>query len=118
MSSINYNAAASSALRVLQSSNSALDATQSRISTGLKIGQAKDNAAYWSIATTMKSDNKALGTVKDALGLGAGTVDTAYQGLDAARAQLDDMKTKLTSALNPNVDREASRRTSTPTSRR
>ncbi|KQQ79759.1 flagellin [Aureimonas sp. Leaf324] len=107
MTSVNFNAAATSALRTLQQSNSLLDATQNRISTGLKIGQAKDNAAYWSISTTMKSDNKALGTVKDALGLGAGTVDTAYQGLDAARAQLDDMKAKLTSALNPSVDRAA-----------
>ncbi|WP_294642819.1 flagellin [uncultured Aureimonas sp.] len=107
MTSVNFNAAATSALRTLQHSNAQLDATQSRIATGLKIGQAKDNAAYWSISTTMKSDNKALGTVKDALGLGAGTVDTAYQGLDAARAQLDDLKAKLTSALNPSVDRAA-----------
>ncbi|WP_280514921.1 flagellin [Aureimonas sp. ME7] len=107
MSSINFNAAATQALRTLQASNTELDATQGRISSGLKIGEAKDNAAYWSISTTMKSDNKALSTVTDALGLGAATLDTAYQGLSAAKDVLDEIKSKLTSALGSNVDRTA-----------
>ncbi|WP_185982921.1 flagellin [Aureimonas mangrovi] len=106
MTSINTNIAAQQALRTLQSTNAQLDATQTRISTGLKIGEAKDNAAYWSISTTLKSDNKALGTVKDALGLGAATVDTAYQGLNAAKDVLDEIKTKLTAATQDGVDRE------------
>ena len=48
--------------------------------------RAADNAAYWSIATTMRSDNKALSTVQDALGLGAATVDVAYTGARTARS--------------------------------
>jgi flagellin len=107
MTSINYNAAASSALRTLQSTNASLDATQNRISTGLKIGEAKDNAAYWSISTTLKSDNKAMGTVEEALGLGAATVDTAYQGLNAALDVLNEIKSKLTSASQEGVDKVA-----------
>ena len=47
-----------------------LTETQNRISTGLRVADASDNAAYWSIATTMRSDNAALSTVQDALGLG------------------------------------------------
>ncbi|WP_416357424.1 flagellin [Aureimonas phyllosphaerae] len=107
MSSINFNSAANSALRTLQASNTALDATQKRISTGLTIGEAKDNAAYWSISTTLKSDNKALGTVSDALGLGAATVDTAYQGLNAAKDVLDQIKQKLVAASQDGVDKSA-----------
>ncbi|WP_061933866.1 flagellin [Aureimonas sp. AU22] len=107
MSSINFNSAATQALRTLQTSNTQLDATQKRISTGLAIGEAKDNAAYWSISTTMKSDNKALSTVTDALGLGAATLDTAYQGLSASKDVLDEIKSKLTAALGSNVDRTA-----------
>ena len=32
--------------------------TQYRISTGLRVADASDNAAYWSIATTMRSDKR------------------------------------------------------------
>ena len=52
--------------------------TQARISTGYRVATASDNAAYWSIATTMRSDKSALSVVQDTLGLGAGKVDTAY----------------------------------------
>ena len=105
MTSVNTNAAALTALRTLQNTNSQLETTQSRISTGYKIGEAKDNAAYWAISTTLKSDNKALSTVKDALGLGSSTVDTAYQGLTKAKDVLDEIKSKLTAATQQGVDR-------------
>ncbi|GGD27484.1 flagellin N-terminal helical domain-containing protein [Aureimonas glaciei] len=105
MTSINFNASATTALRTLQSTNSALETTQNRVATGLKIGEAKDNAAYWAISTTLKSDNKSLATVKDALNLGAATVDTAYQGLTKAKDVLDEIKTKLTAATQDGVDR-------------
>ena len=69
MTSINTNTSAMTALQSLSMINSNLDETQNRISTGFRVGAASDNAAYWSIATTMRSDNKALGAVEDALGL-------------------------------------------------
>ncbi|WP_058600913.1 flagellin [Aureimonas ureilytica] len=106
MTSVNTNAAALTALRTLQNTNAQLETTQSRISTGYKIGEAKDNAAYWSISTTLKSDNKSLSTVKDALGLGASTVDTAYQGLTKAKDVLDEIKSKLTAATQDGVNRD------------
>ncbi|GGD01742.1 flagellin N-terminal helical domain-containing protein [Aureimonas glaciei] len=106
MTSINFNASATTALRTLQQTNSALETTQNRVATGLKIGEAKDNAAYWAISTTLKSDNKSLATVKDALSLGAATVDTAYQGLNKAKDVLDEIKSKLTAATQDGVDRE------------
>ena len=66
MTSINTNTSAMTALQSLSMINSNLDETQNRISTGFRVGAASDNAAYWSIATTMRSDNKALGAVEDA----------------------------------------------------
>ena len=68
MNSINTNIAAMTALQSLNQTNKALLETQNRISTGLAVATAADNAAYFSIATTMKSDNAALSTVQDALG--------------------------------------------------
>ncbi len=64
-SSINTNAQALTALQSLSATNKALSVTQTRISTGLRVAEAADNAAYWSIATTMRSDFKALSTVQD-----------------------------------------------------
>jgi len=99
------NVSAMTALKSLQQTNSALETTQSRIATGFRVAEASDNAAYWSIATTMRSDNKALGTVQDALGLGAAKVDVAYTGVNSAIEVVDEIKSKLVAAREPGVDR-------------
>ena len=98
MASIMTNASALTALQSLNSTNKSLETTQARISTGYRVADASDNAAYWSIATTMRSDNKALSTVQDALGLGASKVDTAYTGMNKAIDTVNDIKTKLVAA--------------------
>ncbi|MEF2550869.1 flagellin [Aurantimonas sp. A2-1-M11] len=105
MTSINTNVSAMTALQSLSMINSNLNQTQSRISTGFRVGDASDNAAYWSIATTMRSDNKALGAVEDALGLGQAKLDTAYTGMKAAIDVVDEIKAKLVAAREPGVDR-------------
>ncbi|GAA2828812.1 flagellin [Aminobacter aminovorans] len=86
------------ALQTLSATNKALNTTQGRIATGLRVAEASDNAAYWSIATTMRSDNKALSTVQDSLGLGASKVDTAYTGMNKAIDTLNEIKVKLVAA--------------------
>ncbi|MDF1608412.1 flagellin, partial [Hoeflea sp. YIM 152468] len=55
MTSIMTNSAAMAALQTLRSINSDMETTQGRISSGLRVQTAADNAAYWSIATTMRS---------------------------------------------------------------
>jgi flagellin len=105
MSSINTNVAAMTALRSLTQTNNQLTGTQNRISTGLRVSNASDNAAYWSIATSMRSDNSALSTVQDALGLGAATVDVAYTAIDSAIKMVDQIKSKLIAARQPGLDR-------------
>jgi flagellin len=105
MSSINTNVAAMTALQTLTQTNKQLTETQNRISTGYRVADASDNAAYWSIATTMRSDNSALSTVQDALGLGAATVDIAYTGVNSAIKVVDQIKSKLVAARQPGVDR-------------
>lgn len=83
------------ALQSLNATNKQLQQTQARISTGFRVADASDNAAYWSIATTMRSDNKANSVVQDALGLGAGKVDTAYTAMNSAIDIIDDIKSKV-----------------------
>lgn len=105
MASILTNGSAMTALQNLTATIRKLDETQTRISTGLRVGKAEDNAAYWSIATTMRSDNGALSTVKDALGLGSATIDVAYTGINSAIDAVKDIKNKLVAARQPGVDR-------------
>ncbi|MEP2979487.1 MAG: flagellin [Lentilitoribacter sp.] len=105
MTSIMTNNAALAALQTMRSINMDLEETQSRISSGYKVESAKDNSAYWSIATTMRSDNKALSTVQDALGLGAAKVDTAYTGMNSALDVVSEIKAKLVAAREPGVDK-------------
>ena len=65
MTSLLTNTSAMTALQTLTQTNKNLAMSQNRIATGQRVSTASDNAAYWSIATTMRSDNKALGAVQN-----------------------------------------------------
>ncbi|MDF1630978.1 flagellin [Mycoplana sp. MJR14] len=105
MTSILTNNAAMAALQTLRSLDASLEESQARVSSGLRVGTASDNAAYWSIATTMRSDNGALSAVQDALGLGAAKVDTAYAAMESAVDVVTEIKNKLVAARETGVDR-------------
>ena len=68
MASVNTNYGAMVALQQLNQTNSALETTQSRINTGLKVSSAKDNGAVFAIAQGMRSDVAGYGVVKDSRG--------------------------------------------------
>jgi flagellin len=105
MSSLNTNIAAMTALQTLNQTNKEMLVTQNRISTGLRVKDASDNAAYWSIATTMRSDNMSVSTVQDALGLGAATADVAVTAMNNAIEAVSKIKAKLVAARAPGLDR-------------
>lgn len=105
MTSLVTNSAAMTALQSLTQTMKNLETTQNRISTGHRVDTAADNAAYWSIATVMRSDHSALSTVKDALNLGSSTIDVAYTGLKSAIDVTSQIKAKLTAAAQPGIDR-------------
>jgi flagellin len=105
MSSLNTNVAAMTALQTLSQTNKEMLVTQNRVSTGLRVKDASDNAAYWSIATTMRSDNMAVSTVQDALGLGSATADVAVTAMNDAIDAVSKIKAKLVAARAPGLDR-------------
>jgi flagellin len=98
-SSLLTNSAAMTALQTLRNVSSQLATTQNRISTGQRVATASDNAAYWSIATSMRADNAALSAVSDSLGLSAATVDTEYTALTAVVGDKTGGLTKLQALL-------------------
>ena len=106
MTSMLTNTAALGALKTLRSIENNMSKTQDSISTGMRVGVAADNAAYWSIATTMRSDNKSLSTVQDALGLAAAKADTAYSAMDNAISVISEIKAKLVASREPGVDKD------------
>ena len=62
--SVNTNKSALTALQNLNRTNDELANTQNRVNTGLKIANAKDNAAVWAIAQGQRADIGALGAVR------------------------------------------------------
>ncbi|WP_413711682.1 flagellin [Rhizobium sp. Rhizsp82] len=82
------NNAAATALKTLRHVANALNSSQDHIASGLRVQKASDNAAYWSIATTMRSDKKAMSAVSDSIGFAKAVLDTTYQGMDKIRDEL------------------------------
>jgi flagellin len=105
MTSILTNVAANTALMNLQNTVQNLQNVQNQISTGLRVNSAADNAAYFSIATVLRSDSAALSTVSDALNLGGSSLDVASSALSKISTTLSDIKQQLLSATSPGVDR-------------
>ncbi|WP_117190939.1 flagellin N-terminal helical domain-containing protein [Rhizobium terrae] len=105
MTSILTNIAAMAALQTLRSIDRDMETTQARVSSGMRVQTAADNAAYWSIATTMRSDNHALSTIQDALGLGAAKVDTAYTAMESAIDTVMEIKSKIVAAYGVGANR-------------
>ncbi|PYE37657.1 flagellin [Rhizobium sp. PP-WC-1G-195] len=105
MTSILTNTSAMAALQTLRGISSGLSDTQQQVSSGLRVETAADNAAYWSISTTMRSDTKAISAVADALGLGAAKIDVSYTGTTAIIDVLSEFKSRLVAAGEPGVDR-------------
>ena len=106
MTSLLTNAAALGALQTLRIIDRNMEETQGNISSGKRVMDASDNAAYWSIATTMKSDQSAMSTVIDALGLAAAKTDTTYAGLNQTMELVKKIKDKLVTASEPGVDKD------------
>lgn len=103
--SILTNVGAMTALQTLTSINHSLETTQDRISTGMRVGSAKDNAAYWAIATTMRTDLVGYQAISDAIGLGQSTADVASTANESIVDLLKEMKQRLVAAQDAGVDK-------------
>jgi len=90
------NHSAMTALQTLRQVSNGMDTTQKRVSTGLQIGEAADNTAYWSISSMMRSDRNALGSVASAMNLGKSQIDVAYETVEKSKSYLDDIQKALT----------------------
>jgi flagellin len=82
MTSILTNNSAMNALSTLRNINNSLSNTQDRIATGLKVSSGKDNAAYFSISSTMKGDSGMVKAIDEGLTLTKNAVSTGRLGAE------------------------------------
>lgn len=102
--SVNTNTGAMIALQNLNATNSELSRTQNRISTGLKVGSAKDNGATWAIAQNQRATSLSLNAVKDSLARGSSTIDVALAAGESVSDLLTQMKEKALAASESTLD--------------
>lgn len=105
MTSLITNAAAMSAVGHLRAISTERTDRQQEVATGYRIKTATDNGAYWSIATTMNSDTRALKAASDGMSLGAAATDVAATGMRMAIEIVDEIKSKLLTSLERGVSR-------------
>jgi flagellin len=98
MNSVNTNMGAMVALQNLNSTNKDLGTVQSRVNTGLKIANAKDNGAIWAIAQNQRAESSSLNAVMGSLQRGQSTVDVALSAGAAISDILVQMKEKAVAA--------------------
>ena len=81
LNSVNTNIGAQVALQSLNRTNEALNVTQKRISTGLRVNDAKDDGAAFAVAQAVRADVAGLTAANEQLGGVKGILDTALAGL-------------------------------------
>ena len=102
--SVHTNDAALIALQNLNNTSGQLGEVQNRISTGLAINNAKDNAAVWAIAQGQRADVGSLGAVKSSLDRATSIADVASTAGATISDLLVQMKANVVAAMDPSID--------------
>ena len=103
LNSVNTNIGAQVALQSLNLTESQLQATQKRVSTGYRVADATDDGAAFAIAQRVRSDVGALTTVNQQLGNAKGLVGTANSGLTTISNYIGSAKSLLVDIAGTDV---------------
>lgn len=101
--SVNTNAAALTALENLNKTADTLTQVQGRISTGLQVASAKDNASVWAIAQGQRADIGSLASVKNSLNRAASISDVTSTAGGSISDLLVQLREKVVSAMDPSL---------------
>jgi flagellin len=105
--SVHTNKTALLALQNLNKTNDQLGSTQDKVSTGLKIANAKDNAAVWAIAQGQRADIGALSAVKSSLNRATSITEVAMTAGESVSDLLIQLKEKVVGAMEPSIDQRS-----------
>ncbi len=96
--SVNTNKSALIALQNLNTTNEKLEQVQNKINTGLRVANAKDNAAVYAIAQKQRADFSSLGAVKMSLDRATSITDVALSAGQQISDILVQMREKVVGA--------------------
>jgi flagellin len=102
--SVNTNVSALVALQNLNATNAELANTQSRINTGKRVANAKDNGAVWAIAQNQRATSQSLNAVRESLQRGQSTVEVAISAGESISDLLLQMKEKALAAADAGLN--------------
>jgi flagellin len=102
--SVQTNVSALIALQNLNKSNDEIAQAQQRISTGLNITNAKDNASVWAIAQGQRADIGSLSAVRQSLNRAQSIADVAMTAGGTVSDLLNEIKAKVVAAQDPSID--------------
>jgi flagellin len=105
--SVNTNTNALAALETLNLTQQSLTKTQERVSTGLKVNGAKDDASTFAIAQGQRGDIAGFQSISNSLALGSAFVNVALQGAQTISDTLNLIKGKVVAAQDPTQDHNA-----------
>jgi flagellin len=105
--SVNTNNNALAALQTLNLTQQAMTKTQGRVSSGLKVAGAADDASTFAIAQGQRGDIAGFQSISNSLALSAATVNVALQGAQTISDTLNQLKAKIVSAQDPTQDHNA-----------
>ncbi len=95
LNSVNTNIGAQVALASLNATNTQLQASQKRISTGLRVADATDDGGAFAVAQRVRSDVGTLTSVNEQLGNAKGLVGTSVTALTDISTSINTAKTLL-----------------------
>jgi len=92
MSEINLSSATRTNLLALQNTTNLISRTQERLSTGLKVNSAIDDAIAFFQARSLSDRARDLSVLKDSVDQSISSVETAVQGIEAIADIVEQMK--------------------------
>ena len=96
LNSVNTNIGAMVALQSLNRINDEMAVTQKRISTGLRVADAKDDGAAFAVAQSVRSDIAGLTAANEPLGATQGLLETTNSALKKVSESMTEVRKVLT----------------------
>jgi flagellin len=102
--SVNTNNASNVALQYLSATQGQLDQTQSRINSGLKVANARDDGAVYAIAQNQRGAVAGYTSVINSINNGTSSIDVALSAGQSISDLLIQLKQKALSAADSSLD--------------
>ena len=102
--SVHTNTSAMIALQNLNATNTQMEDVQQKISTGLAVSTAKDNASVYSIAQSQRADLNGLNAVRDSLNRANSVADVSMAAGESVSDLLNQLREKVVGAMDTSID--------------